>query len=721
MSAITEVNRRDFLKTGAALGGGLLISLYLPEVGRSAKAAAGSESYALNAFVRIGTDETVTITVNHSEMGQGIYTSLPMLLNEELEADWSKIRVQAAPVDAVYNHTQFGMQMTGGSTTMNSEWDRFRKVGAVGRTMLVAAAAQAWQVDAQSCRVERGHVIHDASKRHASFGSLAEAASKLEPPKDVPLKDPKNFTLVGKPARRLDTPSKINGSAQFGLDVQIPGMMTALVARAPVFGGKVASFNAEKAMAVPGVVNVVQVPTGVAVIAKGYWPAKLGREKLEINWDDGPNATLSTAGMREQFTELGKKSGVIARKVGDPATALASAAKTITAEFEVPYLAHASMEPLNCVVDLHEDRAEIWTGTQFQTGDRAAAAAVAGLKPEQVQLHTTLLGGGFGRRANPASDFVKEAVQVAKAAKVPVKVMWTREDDTRGGWYRPMWRDRMVAGLDATGNPVAWTHTIVGQSIFEGTMFEGFGIKDGVDAASVEGAADLLYGIPNVQVDLHSPKIGVPVQWWRSVGHSHTGFAVEAFFDEVAIAGGKDPYELRRTLLANQPRLRAVLDLAAQESKWGNDLPAGRARGIATHFSFESYVAQVAEVSVDNDGVVRVHRVVCAVDCGRTINPDIVKAQMEGGIIFGLTAALKTEITLDKGRVEQRNFHDYPMVRMFESPEIEVHIVPSTEPPTGVGEPGVPPVAAAVANAVFALTGKRIRRLPIKPEDLRTA
>jgi len=722
MSAAMEMKRRDFLKTGAALGGGLLIGLYIPELGRGASAAAaGYGTFELNAFVRIGIDETVTIIANHSEMGQGVYTSLPMLLNEELEADWSKIRVESAPVAAVYNHTQFGMQMTGGSTSMNSEWDRFREVGAVARTMLVAAAAQAWQVDAQSCRVERGVVIHDASKRRASFGSLAEAASKLEAPKNAPLKDPKNFTLVGKPARRLDTPSKTNGTAQFGLDVHIPGMMTALVARPPVFGGKVESFNADKAIAVPGVVNVVQVPTGVAVIAKGYWPAKLGREKLEIKWDEGPNATLSTEGMRAQYTELGKKPGIIARKVGDPDAALAGAAKTITAEFEVPYLAHASMEPLNCVVDLREDRAEIWTGTQFQTGDRAAAAAVAGLKPEQVQIHTTLLGGGFGRRANPASDFVKEAMQVAKAAKVPVKVMWTREDDTRGGWYRPMWRDRMVAGLDVAGNPVSWTHTIVGQSIFEGTMFEGFGIKNGVDGASVEGAADLLYGIPNLRVDLHSPKIGVPVQWWRSVGHSHTGFAVEEFFDEVATAGGKDPYELRRALLASQPRLRAVLDLAAQGANWGKSLPEGIGRGIATHFSFESYVAQVAEVSVGKDGMVRVHRVVCAVDCGRTINPDIVKAQMEGGIIFGLTAALKTEITLGKGRVQQRNFHDYPMLRMFESPEIEVHIVPSTEPPTGVGEPGVPPVAAAVANAIFAATGKRVRRLPIKAEDLRTA
>lgn len=719
MSVATEIKRREFLKAGAALGGGLLISLYVPEFAPAARSAA--KPVALNAFVRIGTDESVTVISNHSEMGQGIYTSLPMLLNEELEADWARVRVESSPVDAVYNHTVFGIMMTGGSTTTNSEYDRFRKMGAMARIMLVAAAAQSWGVDAQTCRAEKGFVIHTASRRRASYGSLAEAAARIAAPTDIPLKDPKDFTLVGKPVHRLDTPSKTNGSAQFGLDVYIPGMLTAVVARAPVFGGKVVSFNADKAKAIPGVVNVVQVPSGVAVVAKGFWPAKLGREKLEINWDDGPGAAISTVEMRANFSALSKTPGLVARKVGDPAGALASAAKTITAEYEVPYLAHCMMEPLNTVVDLHEDRCEIWTGTQFQTGDRAAAAKVAGLKPEQVTLHTTLLGGGFGRRANPSCDFVTEATEVAKAAKSPVKVVWTREDDIRGGWYRPMWYDHFAAGLDASGNPVAWTHTIVGQSIMAGTMFESFGIKDGIDSASVEGAADILYGIPNVQVDLHSPKNQVPVQWWRSVGHSHTGFSVEAFLDEVAHAGGKDPYQLRRTLLASQPRELAVLDLAAQKANWGSPLPAGRARGIATHFSFDSYVAQVAEVSVEKDGTVRVHRMVAAVDCGRTVNPDTVKAQLEGGIIFGLTAALKTEITLDKGRVQQRNFHDYPMVRMFESPAIDVYIVPSTEHPTGVGEPGVPPVAPAVTNAIFAATGKRVRRLPIKTEDLRSA
>ncbi|MGA7222897.1 MAG: xanthine dehydrogenase family protein molybdopterin-binding subunit [Candidatus Acidiferrales bacterium] len=721
MTVAAPMKRREFLKAGAALSGGLIISLYVPNFVPASAAAESAKPIALNAFVHIAPDEIVTVISNHSEMGQGIYTSLPMLINEELEADWSNVRVAPAPVAAVYNHTVFGIMMTGGSTTTASEYNRFRKMGAMARIMLIAAAAQSWNVDPTTCHAEKGFVVHAASNGRASYGSLAEAASKITPPTDIPLKDPKDFTLIGKPVRRLDTPSKTNGSAQFGLDVYIPGMLTAVVQRAAVFGGKVVSFDATKAKAIPGVVNVVQVPSGIAVLAQGFWPAKLGREKLEIQWDEGPGANISTVAMREQFAALSHTPGAVARKVGDPAAALAGAANTITAEYEVPYLAHCMMEPLNTVVDIHEDHAEVWSGTQFQTGDRAAAAQVAGLKPEQVTLHTTLLGGGFGRRANPASDFVTEAAHVAKAANAPVKVVWTREDDIRGGWYRPMWYDHFAAGLDASGNPVAWTHTVVGQSIMDGTAFAQFAIKDGVDSTSVEGAADMIYGIPNLQVDLHSPKNEVPVQWWRSVGHSHTGFSVEAFLDEVAHAGGKDPYELRRALLANQPRMLAVLDLVAQKANWGSPYPAGHARGIATHFSFDSYVAQVAEVSVDSDGTVHVHRVVAAVDCGRVVNPDTVKAQIEGGIVFGLTAALKTEITLDKGRVQQRNFHDYPMVRMFESPAIEVYIVPSSEKPTGVGEPGVPPVAPAVTNAIFAATGKRVRRLPIKPEDLRSA
>ena len=718
MSTRMALGRREFIKTGAAIGGGLFVSLYSPLTGGPKSVSAAEEKgVALNAFVRIGTDESVTVISAHSEMGQGIYTSLPMLLNEELEANWSNIRVEAAPVDKVYNHPLFGMQMTGGSTTSPAEWKRYREMGATARVMLVAAAAAKWNVEAASCHVEKGVVIHAASGKHATYGSLADAAAKLTPPANVPLKSPKDFTLVGKSTRRLDTPSKVNGSAQFGLDVIRPGMLTAVVARPPVFGGKVAKLDASEALKVPGVKVVEQVPSGVAVIADHFWPAKLGRDKLQVEWDLGPNADLSTEKMLRDFAETALKPGAIAKKTGDPEAALKTAAKTITAEYDVPYLAHACMEPLNCVVDLRADSCEIWTGTQFETADRASAAQVVGLPPEKVQIHTMLLGGGFGRRANPASDFVVEAAHVAKIAKAPVKVVWTREDDMRGGWYRPMWHDRFVAGLDASGDPVAWTHTIVGQSIAQGTPFAAFMIKDGVDSTSVEGAADILYGLPNLQVDLHTPQIGVPVQWWRSVGHSHTGFSVEAFFDEVAHAGGKDPYELRRKLLANQPRLRAVLELAAQKANWGSKLPPGVGRGIATHFSFNSYVAQVVEASVEKSGEVRVHRVVCALDCGIVINPDTVRAQMEGGIIFGLTAALKTEITLKDGRVVQGNFNDYPMLRIFECPKIEVYIVPSGESPTGVGEPGVPPVAPALANALFAATGKRIRRLPIRATD----
>ena len=719
MSAPAMVGRREFIRTGAAMGGGLLVSLYAPLPGGSSSAPAAEEKdFALNAFVRIGTDESVTVISAHSEMGQGVYTSLPMLLNEELQANWSKIRVEPAPVDKVYNHPVFGMQMTGGSTTSPAEWERYRKMGATARIMLIEAAATKWGVQASTCRVEDGVVIHASTNKRATYGSLANAAARLTPPANVPLKNPKEFTLVGKPTLRLDTPSKTNGTAQFGLDVIVPGMLTAVVARPPVFGGKVAKLDAREALKVPGVKAVEQVPSGVAVIAERFWPAKLGREKLVIEWDLGPNAGLSTEKMLRDFRETALKPGAIAKKTGDPEAALKTAAKTVTAEYDVPYLAHAMMEPLNCVVDLRRDSCEIWTGTQFETVDRANAAHAAALPADRVLVHTTLLGGGFGRRANPNSDFVVEAVHVARAAKAPVKVVWTREDDLRGGWYRPMWHDRFVAGLDANGDPVAWTHTIVGQSIMQGTLFESFGIKDGIDSASVEGAADLLYGMPNLQVDLHTPKIGVPVQWWRSVGHSHTGFSVEAFFDEVAHAGGKDPYELRRKLLANQPRMKAVLELAAQKANWGSPLPSGVGRGIATHFSFDSYVAQVVEASVEKGGAVRVHRVVCALDCGLVINPDTVRAQIEGGIIFGLTAALKTEITLKDGRVEQGNFHDYQMLRIFESPEIEVHIVPSGENPTGVGEPGVPPVAPALANAIFAATGKRVRRLPIRASDL---
>ncbi len=717
MSEILNVSRRSFLKTGALMGGGLMLGFSLaPRRPFRAASAQSASSFAPNAFIRIGTDDVVTMIVNKSEMGQGVYTSLPMLIAEELEVDWSKIRVEPAPVDPAYNHTEWGLQGTGGSTSVWSEWERLRKAGATARAMLVKAAADTWKVDPASCRAEKGFVIHNPTQRKISYGRLVEKASQMEPPKDVSLKEPKDFKIIGKPRRRLDTPEKTNGKAIFGIDARLPGMLTAVVVRPPVFGGKVKTFNADKARAVPGVKEVVQIDSGVAVIADGFWSAHQGRDALEIDWDEGPLAALSTSGMREQYMNLAKTPGAVARKEGNPESVLSKSTRQLKAEYELPYLAHACMEPLNCLVDLRPDSCEIWTGTQFQTVDRNTAAGVVGLKPEQVKIHTTFLGGGFGRRANPHSDFVTEAAQVAKAVKKPVKVIWTREDDMKGGYYRPMWYDRIAAGLDEKGNLAAWQHTIVGQSILSGTPFDP---KGDVDPASVEGAKEIPYEIPNILVDLHTPKIAVPVQWWRSVGHSHTAFVVESFVDEAAHEAGKDPYEFRRKLLAKHPRHYGVLKLAAEKAGWGRPLPKGRVRGIAQHESFGSFVAQVAEVSVSAEGKVRVHKVVCAIDCGKIVNPDTIKAQMESGIVFGLSAALYGKITFQNGRVEQSNFHDYPLLRLNEMPLVEVHIVSSEEKSGGVGEPGVPPIAPAVANAIFAATGKRIRHLPIRPEELK--
>jgi isoquinoline 1-oxidoreductase subunit beta len=721
MSEIVKISRRAFLKSGAIVGGGLVLGCHIPFFqGNCEAAVVEGATVTPNAFIRIGADDSVTLIINKSEMGQGVYTSLPMLIAEELECDWRQVRVEAAPVAPVYNHTVFGIQATGGSTSVRTEWERLGKAGAAAREMLIAAAAGRWQVEPADCRADNGKVLHGSGKS-LSYGQLAEEAARLPLPKEIRLKDPAAYRIIGKPRRRLDSPAKINGTAQFGLDVRLPGLLTAVIARPPVFGGKVVSVNSDKARAVPGVEAVVQVPAGVAVVATGFWPAKLGRDALEIVWDEGEGRALSTAKMREAYAQLAETPGLSARRDGEPELKLEQAARRISATYEVPFLAHATMEPLNCCCDLRDDRCEIRTGTQFQTVSRNAAAAVAGLRPDQVNVHTTFLGGGFGRRGNPASDFVVEAVQVAKAVKKPVKVVHTREDDMKAGYYRPMWYDRIAAGLDAEGRLVAWRHTIVGQSIVAGTPFEKMLVKDGIDHTSVEGASDLPYAIPNIRVDLHSPRSIVPVLWWRSVGHSHTAFVVESFIDEAAHAAGKDPYEFRRALLGKSPRHKGVLELAAQKAGWGSPLAAGRGRGIAVHESFGSFIAQVAEVSVNPAGEVRVHRVVCAIDCGRIVNPDTIEAQMESGIVFGLSAALYGAITIREGRVVEGNFDDYPILRIDRMPRVEVHIMPSREPAGGVGEPGVPPIAPAVANAIFAATGARLRTLPMTPEKVREA
>lgn len=726
---ILNVSRRRFLQAGASLTLAVSLPSGLVRVAESGPAGKtrGVALFEPNAFVRIGADNTVTVIVKHVEMGQGTYTGLPTLVAEELDAAWAQIRVDGAPADAKrYNNLLWGpMQGTGGSTALANSFEQMRKAGATARAMLVAAAAQRWKVGPESIRVKDGMVMHAASGRKASFGQLAEQAAKLPVPAEVKLKDPKDFVYIGKRVPRKDTSEKITGRAIFTQDVRVPGMLTALVAHPPRFGAKVNTFDASKARAVPGVVDVVGIPSGVAVLAKDFWSAKTGREALTVEWDEIHAFTLGSPEILAQYKELAKQPGTIARKGGDAEGALGTAAKRLEAAYEFPYLAHATMEPMNCVVKLGRDFCEIWNGEQFQTADQAAVAATVGVKPEQVKLHMLYAGGSFGRRANPHSDYLVEAAAIAKAirGRAPVKLVWTREDDMQAGYYRPMYYHELKAGLDAEGKVVAWQHRIVGQSILAGTLFEGAMVKNGVDATSVEGAATLPYTIPNLTVDLHSPKVPVPVQWWRSVGSTHTAFSTETFIDEVAVAAGKDPVAFRRALLDKHPRHRAVLELAAAKSGWGTPLPKGRdgerrGRGVAVHESFNTFVAQVAEVTVKPDGSYRVDRVVCAVDCGIAVNPDVIRAQMEGGIGFGLAPVLHSAITLKDGVVEQLNFDSYVPLRIDEMPAVEVHIVESQEKPTGVGEPGTPVIAPAVANALYAATGKRVRRLPITADML---
>lgn len=708
---ISAPSRRALLK-----GAGLVIAFSFVPTGTRVLAAAPTAKKGLeaNAFVRVASDNTVTVIIKHLEMGQGVYTGLPTIVAEEMDADWSQMRAETAPANVeLYKNLAFGMQGTGGSTAVANSFEQLRKAGATARAMLVNAAAKDWKVSAAEITVKNGVVSHEGSKHSATFGELADKAAAMTPPTDVKLKDPKDFTLIGTVQPRLDNIDKTTGKAIFALDIVRPGMVYAAIAHPPRFGATVKEFDAKSAMKVKGVLSVVPISSGVAVAADSFWTAKRARDALQITWDESKAEKRGTPELLKMYKELGKTPGQSARKVGDATAAMAKATKTVATEFEFPYLAHAPMEPLDAVVEVKDGACQVWAGSQFQTVDQGNVAKVLGIKPEQVSIHTLLAGGSFGRRANFASDFIVEAAEIAKTlpSGTPVKLIWTREDDIKGGKYRPMYVHNMKAGLDDKGNIVAWTHRIVGQSIMKGTAFEG--PAGSIDGTSVEGASNLPYGVPNLDVELHTTEVGVPVLWWRSVGSTHTAYATEVFIDMVARAAGKDPMAFRQAMLGEHPRHKAVLDLVAQKAGWGTALPANTARGIAVAEAFNSFVAQVAEVSRDAKGNIKVERIVCAVDCGIAVNPDVVRAQMEGGIGYGLGAIMKGAITLKDGRVEQNNFDGYDVLRIDEMPKIEVHILPSTGNPTGVGEPGVPPAGPAVANAIFALTGKPMTILPI--------
>jgi isoquinoline 1-oxidoreductase beta subunit len=701
-SIVSKPSRRGFLQVGASAAAGLLVGFYIPERSTLSAQNAAADT-RLNAWIHIAPDDTVTFMIHKVEMGQGTVTSISQLIAEELHCDWGKFRTEFPGIDK-----DLGFQGVVGSQSIRTSWDPVRKASATAREMLVQAAAQSWGVNKSECRAEGGYVINGSNNAKLSYGKLAGAAAKLPVPANVTLTDPAQFRLIGKSLKRLDTPNKVTGRTQFGIDMRRPGMMYAAIARSPVFGGKVASYDATKAKAFPGVKNVVQVSRGVAVVADNTWSAIQGTRLLDIKWNEGQYANQSSAAISKLFADKAQKPGVEVSKSGDAVSALAGAPKKVEAVYEAPFLAHATMEPMNCTAHVTADRCDVWASTQMQTLAQGAAAQASGLPAEKVFIHSQFMGGGFGRRG--MTDFVTEAVEVSKAINAPVKLTWSREDDMHHDNYRPAAYSKFAAGLDAQGWPVAWTNRIVSPSI---TNSNGQPPANGIDRTSTEGSHDMGYGIPNKLVDYHWTEVGVPVTYWRAVGYTQNTFFVESFMDEVAAAGGKDPVEMRRRLLAQNPRLLGVLDLAAQKSDWGKPLPAGRFRGIAVVNNVGSYTAQVAEVSV-TQGKVKVHRVVAAVDCGHVVNPAIVEQQMRSAIIYGLTAALKGQITIEKGRVQQNNFNQYDMLRIDEAPVVEVHLVSSTQNPGGIGEAGVPAIAPAVCNAIFAATGKRIRQLPIK-------
>jgi isoquinoline 1-oxidoreductase beta subunit len=675
----------------------------------------------------------VTVISKHCEAGQGIHTGLATILAEELDADWAQVRVEPAPADqTLYKNLQFGSQTTGGSNSIPNSWEQYRRAGATARAMLISAAAKKWNVPKIELLADRGIIKHELSSRQATFGELAEAAALLPVPAEVTLKNPKNFKLIGAVRLpRIDCKAKTLGTAVFASDFSLPGMLTAIIARPPRFGAVVRGFDPTAAKTVPGVTDVVQTPTGVAVVAKSFSAARRGRNLLHIDWDESNAETRGTPELISEYRALLSQPGAIARRDGDCALAFSRAARTLTADFEYPYLAHAPMEPLSAVVRLSANRCDIWTGDWDISGVQDDSVRISGLKQEQILIHSLYGGGSFGRRGGDAS----QAVEIAKAigGRAPVKLLWTREEDIRVDAYRPMYLHRLTAGLDEQGNLIAWQHRIVGQSVLGDDP--GF-IIDGIDITSVAGASNIPYDIPNIIVDLHTTRSGIPVDQWRSVGDSHTAFSVETFLDDVAHAVGKDPYQFRLELLSKDPRNKAILQLtapapmgqslfakfprdrqvmqlAAEKAGWGTPLAPGRGRGLAVHYSFHASLAYVAEVTVSADGSVKVDRVVCAVDCGIAINPDVIRAQVEGGVAFGLGAILYSTISLKQGRVEQSNFNDYRVLRMSSMPTVEVYIVNSEEPPSGIGEPTVPPIGPAVSNAIFAATGTRVRTLPL--------
>lgn len=713
------MNRRNFIQSGALLAGGLLISFKIPTANKMAakgEATAGVP-FSPNAFLNIGTDNSITVLLAHVEMGQGIWTTLPMLLAEELDVALDQITVKHAGADKAFNHTMYGIQITGGSSTTWSEFDRYRNAGATARMLLTQVAAKRSGVAVQDCKTENGVVT--AGEKKFTYGELAADAALLPIPEKVQLRAKADWKYIGKNVKRLDAKVKTNGEAIFGMDIQFPGLLTAVVAHSPVFGGKVKSFDASKAKAISGVRQVVQIPTGIAIIADHYYAAQQGKKALQVTWENGTGPGLSTSKQTAAYKKLAATDGYTAQKKGDAAAGLSKSAKIIKAEYVFPYLAHAPMEPLNCTVKLEKDSCEIWTGTQIPAVEQAAAAKILGLAPEKVTINVPFLGGGFGRRATPTTDFVSEAVHIAKACGKPVKMVWSREDDIRGGYYRPFFVHNVTTGVDKNGMPVAWKHNLAGQSIMKGAANVLGDLKTPIDDTSVEGVkgSPYLTSVPDHFVGLHNTEEVIPVLWFRSVGHTHTAYVMETMMDELAHNAGRDPVEYRRAFFKEHPRHLAALDLVAEKGNWKKELPAGRFKGVAVAEAFGSYVASIAEISI-LDGQVKVHKIDCAIDCGLAVNPEGVKAQTESGIIFGLTMALYGEITLENGKLQQNNFYDYKIARMHESPEINVYIVESDGKMGGVGECSVPPTAPAIANAIFAATGKRIYNLPLMNYNL---